>query len=759
MGVVGKIIALGILTTLSVFAQTTQELHPKRYPDGTYGYANRSGSFVITPKYHKAFPFNGGFARVQMYGNWGLINTLGEWVLKPKYQYVGWSDDPFYHVNKSWLHLSNSKGIAGQMFHPPAREKIGVLENGKWHLKGLKGGFKSRSYDSLGHLSGGYAPVYFKGKGWTYINQEKGIVKGEVYYSDVRTLSCGLVAVRTENPGIMVLDPETSTFIGEGYLDVEDLFGSLWSARGDKGWGVLDKQGEVKAELKFRKVNYLPYIKKVRLTPKSLWFLLDNELNVLWERQIDTAYFLSSSELVVEDNFNGQYFTESKLIGEVGEGEKCFRIGDYWIKSRGNKKEIFVEFPNKFSKGVEFDSLRIFSDYILTRNAKGSWEIRKKDLGLIKELGPYTHRLTDQLYEVREKMGGRLFNLYSRKWSDSLYDKFLDAGFGYVYSIKNGKKGLIDKECRVLIEPTTNYFSMVDEEFVVFMEPFSLEIKNLETGETTRKNGESFYKNGDSTFVLVKAKGKQLLNQKLERVFEWQPKNISQEYSNGLVNLRSRSGWGTYDLGKKEYLFGPNPDFDSLGLGNSSLIPVWIHGNMGFLNPEGALVISTQYQKVRVPSEGIFPFMLRNSWGLMDKHESFILQPRYEKVDHLIGDLWKVQKNGAVGIFSSEKGMLLDVQLEDAWLDHGKTWLIIQKNQSLGLVNLEGQQKSSIVYSEIRILRNGWLLVRMDEQWDLLDGELNSISPFNLSFLTSDDKGTFLIQKREDPVYLDVKDQ
>ncbi len=755
----GQFLLLGILINLSLYGQSNQELRPKRYTDGTYGYVNRSESYVITPKFHKAYPFNKGYARVQMYGNWGLIDKQGEWVLKPKYQYVGWSDDPFFQVNKAWLHLSNSKGIHGEMFFPPAENKIGVLEEGKWLLKGLQSGFKTKPFDSLRHFTGNYAGIYSKGNGWNVINLNKGQPVWEDYFPDVNTLSCDLVGVRRDSMIWDVIDPASGSMVKEGFLELASLSEDFWAARSEIGWGVLNKEGQLMANPEYRQVKFLPYINKIRLNPKSFWFLLDEKLQEEWKKQIDTAYFLSTGEIVLENAGIGEYQLEGDRNESSRFGEKMVPEKGYWIRYHRGRREIFLDFPSPGDNGVLFDSLIISEDYLMVRDPRKNWRILKKDLNPIAELGSYVNKVNENLIDVREKNGGRLFNIYTRQWNDSIYDKYYPTEFGFIYCIKKGVKGLLDRSGELIVEPTPIYFRPLDEHHVVFLHLNSIEILDVDSLSRIIIQGESLHNNGDHSYVMVSANGKQLLDEEFQKIIPQRVKNISTEYENGKVNLKTGKGWGIYDINTRSYLIKPSMEYDSIGVGGASEIPVWINGNMGFLGYEGALKISTQYQQVRYPSEGIYPFMLKDSWGLLNKHEQFLLQPRYQEVEFLSSGIWRVQKDGLDGLFDIQKGMIIGPSLEDARLSEDGRWIVIKKNGYRGLVDLEGIQKTSIVYSEIQFLENKHFLVKRDQSWDLLDPNLKVISPFNLSFITSNEKGRYLIQKRADPKYLELRDR
>lgn len=53
--------------------------------DGKHGYINKSGNFVITPKFDGVYPFKDGIARVQIGKKIGFIDKAGSYIIEPKF--------------------------------------------------------------------------------------------------------------------------------------------------------------------------------------------------------------------------------------------------------------------------------------------------------------------------------------------------------------------------------------------------------------------------------------------------------------------------------------------------------------------------------------------------------------------------------------------------------------------------------------------------------------------------------------------------
>jgi len=53
--------------------------------DGKLGFFDKTGAFVIEPKFEGVRNFKNGFAAAKLNGKWGMINAKGEWIIQPEY--------------------------------------------------------------------------------------------------------------------------------------------------------------------------------------------------------------------------------------------------------------------------------------------------------------------------------------------------------------------------------------------------------------------------------------------------------------------------------------------------------------------------------------------------------------------------------------------------------------------------------------------------------------------------------------------------
>jgi len=130
------------------------------------GFINKSGNFVVKPKYHYAKDFKEGMAPVKLRGAWGFVNTKGQLAVKLKYAEV--------------------YGFSGGLARVYSKSKYGFIDkSGKEIIPII--------YENAGDFSEGLAAVQ-KDSLWGYIDKTgKFVIKPKFYKA--RDFSEGLAAV------------------------------------------------------------------------------------------------------------------------------------------------------------------------------------------------------------------------------------------------------------------------------------------------------------------------------------------------------------------------------------------------------------------------------------------------------------------------------------------------------------------------------------------------------------------------------------
>jgi len=155
--------------------------------DGKAGYINKSGEFVISPKFGAAYQFYEGLATIYENYNYGFINKAGKVVIQPQFQWVTDFNDGVALAGvgqggESKYGFINKKGefLINPQFDSPDhvgsylgfKEELAPVKIGnKWGYMDKAGKITVKpSYDSAGQFSEGLAPVKIGNK-WGYISK------------------------------------------------------------------------------------------------------------------------------------------------------------------------------------------------------------------------------------------------------------------------------------------------------------------------------------------------------------------------------------------------------------------------------------------------------------------------------------------------------------------------------------------------------------------------------------------------------------
>ncbi|NMA03276.1 MAG: WG repeat-containing protein, partial [Clostridiales bacterium] len=84
--------------------------------DGKYGFIDKMGIEVVSPKYHYLSFFSEGLAIAELNGKWGVINKIEKEVIPFKYDYIdfGYMKNPFgegliaVQLDGRWGYLDNT---------------------------------------------------------------------------------------------------------------------------------------------------------------------------------------------------------------------------------------------------------------------------------------------------------------------------------------------------------------------------------------------------------------------------------------------------------------------------------------------------------------------------------------------------------------------------------------------------------------------------------------------------------------------------
>lgn len=230
-----------------------------------YGFIDKSGKFVITPKYYDTREFHDGVAWVKDRDKYlyGLIDRKGKYIIKPQFEGINEFNDGLAYVeihefnyrdsgyiDKSGKWIIRSNDMYGKSF----RESVALVTiNGKYGYIDKSGEFIIKpQFNDASPFSDGIAVVKSDGK-YGYIDKRgKFIIKPQ--FDNIDSFHCGLARIKQndkwgyiDKTGNFVIKPQF-----ESALSFEDCIACV---KQNNKWGYIDKTGSFVIKPEFDEIK------------------------------------------------------------------------------------------------------------------------------------------------------------------------------------------------------------------------------------------------------------------------------------------------------------------------------------------------------------------------------------------------------------------------------------------------------------------------------------------------------------------------
>lgn len=719
---------------LGLNAIAQQKLSVKRFESGKYGYINDQGSKTIEPKFDKAFAFQGEFAKVKVSGKWALIDSKGEYIIKPIYDYIGFSNDPYFIKNKSNLSLTNNAIPVGSLFQNPHQNAIALMKNKFWALHNINGKTGNFEWDSVRSGEGGHFAVYKQGFGWNWINLKSKTAQ-ENYFDNLQTLGNGLISVKSKgDTAFTILNEEGNPISEKKFKRMGSLNQNLMKFYENGKWGVLDISGEVKYEALYEDVKYNKWNNTLQLYPYSDWIKSDEN----FENKSDLGF-------QIEHRISNEYYLVQKND-----------IKYLWNESRNDLQRLNVKDSLIYENNHFFIQKNNGSRYILNDKFKRAFDYPITDIVIIPN---------SDCVLLREK-GRRFWVLLDEDWKllMNAIDSFEITPIGGYIKLKRGRNiGLYDLENRKWKKDWTHDKIQIFEKKIFCKDANIIEVEDLETGTIDTLKGTDFTFINDSLFGVKNLRYWSLWSLNLEKIKDTNFREIlSAEKDHSRVKIDDY--WTIFDL--QNLTKDLRDSYDSIGpLLNgyrivrkgkmygiineegyftyplqeyydeiSGFYNEWsdarLRGLAGKVDRNGILTISSQYEEISSPAFSYYPFKFRSMWGVLDKREKIRVQPLYDSLSFLDSShvlIWKNEKCGIVDLFDKN---LVSVEYDNIQLIND-AFFLCYRNGKKGLLRKDGSQIRPSVFEEIEILGSDLILLKKDDNYRLIDESGRFISNVN----------------------------
>lgn len=759
-----KVPAFRLLSTFCLQLLFMQLLHAQtlfvqRSGAGLYGYSPSPGqnSFVIPPRFQKAFPFmRSGYAKVVEAGRWGLINSKGEFVLPPEYEYLGWSDDYY------WIDFQKNGDVSDASLQQDSyNQLIGFVKNGLWGMVHIPSGkvVLPAQYDALRYPRGGLLAIgkrqgkdtlwglrnlknkevlplqyHFMqsvegGKYWIVGKRDaqgkllfgaldyKGNFIWKIAYRGLR-FEQGFWLLRRQSRWQAFKEETLESCFGERSWDALRIVDAGHAIVQEAGrWGVYDAQGNELLPLRYRSI-YAIHGSRYRVAPFPEWQFYDTTGH---RRTV-----LQLAEIQAVDDKLLIYTLDGRSGFLSPDGEMLSPPQYEYIQPVGNGICLVRDSSGCYALNRQFasltppaDSVRLDFPGLLSVYNNGQWALYDSTKKQIIPFGNYEaiHPFHFERFAVKQNGQWGIMDRLSRWVVAPRFDSLSAYIPPYWIAHKGRYQGLYSEATQKwLIEPVSDSLHLLSRYACLIKQGSEWQVVRLPEGEVSGKIHH--WHPLDEDLYLVRQDNHQgVLHKHGQWIIEPVYDHILGLSKDGIFTIYHEGKYGLVNL-QGEWLLTLRP-FDALGLAREGLVPVREGSSWGFVSTRGNKRISSRYGKVQPFSEGLAAVQIAGKWGFIDAWESLRIQPLYEEAGSFEAGKAIVKYKGKWGVINTQGKSIVGFEYDGIErLPQG--WWLVSRDGKQGIVDAQGVERLHTNYEEVVLLNEEIVVVKQEGLWGLL---------------------------------------
>ncbi len=647
--------------------------------NGKKGIKNDSGEIILPASFEALGWSDGSFSVIgQVTGyrsknQWGLLNLKKEFLTKAEYEQL--------------VYTGGDRIIASKKINP-FTTKLGCINlEGKLTIP--------FNYDGI-KINGLRAIVFTKnGSKFEYglIDLfDKGILP--VKYKSIESLGTLRYAVQNFDNKI-ALFTEQGIKLTDFAIDSLSTFHKGWSViYQDYRQGLLSREGEIKAEAKYREIK-INDDGSVNVRTFDSWKMVDATGK---EKDL-----IDADELSPDGNF--YRITKS---GKTGLLNKDFNIkiiprfdylGNFVLGKAVAKKENkygVIRVDNSVVMPFLFDSLVVDGRLIRVKDKTAgtiSWSLFDT-VGVKK---------SEHYYDFIDQYNGKFFpviargyaggmNVYGKEIIHCVYDSVLEAKQDRVVVKFKKQYGIISLDENWMLPPQRYPLSLVDNELYLERQPTVTFLKKL--------TGETIY------FTSNK------LDAKEDLLIETLP-----DGSELHVDFEGRVTSSVVAVVEVEKVV---PESEGMrGIKRD--------GKYGFIDSKGRLRVANRYEGIGQFREGLAPIKILGKWGYVNNLDKIIINPSYETAEEFSNGVAIVKRNGKFGLLDKEGKVILAARYDEVKRDDNK--FILATDKLRGLADEKGNVLIEPRFDLLEVIDTDQVLVNHRGKWGVLSSTGMNLVP------------------------------
>lgn len=209
-------------------------------------------------------------------------------------------------------------------------------------------------------------------------------------------------------------------------------------------------------------------------------------------------------------------------------------------------------------------------------------------------------------------------------------------------------------------------------------------------------------------------------------------------YEENVLKVKKDGKYGLINLKGNSIL---NCDYDDIytlkGIENSLIVEK--NAKVGLVDNTGRVIVETIYSEIKqLGDEPLDGYIVKNEegkYGVIGASKEQKLEGKYEKIEQIAANNLFVITEGEKQKLINSKGTVI---LEEGFdkvkqILKDSKGIIFEKDESCGVMTLDGTIKIQNTYQDLKQLENGYLVAKKDEKYGIIDTENNEKLYFNYS--------------------------
>ncbi|CAN5558343.1 hypothetical protein BH23BAC1_BH23BAC1_21600 [soil metagenome] len=690
---------------------------------------------TITPVFEKK-ELKATYSVVEQNQKKGLADERGTLVIPARYDDLGWTqgvprviDNVIgYKENNSWgiINIKNSRVTAPLFLQVLPYGQNLIITSQKIKGKGNSFGVintKGKSiipfnYSSITGCEGGFIAGISKDKQIKYgLIDPKNNVIISINYKSIKSLSNQRYAATNGEGKVALYDDRGMQLMGFELDSIGEFKNNRAYIFKNGKQGMIDKEGNVIIPPSYKKIIEEKDGFKVLNFPE--WQLLDGKnlpiakfnydqikpegVNIYKVKVGTTEALINTNENFLTPNF--------QQISSLNHGLSVF-------KKEG--KCGVVNFKGEVILNPQYDTIYISENNLISqiKSNPEKWAVHDHT-GISLTSNNYQKIVYDEsnLLPVKRNNSWGFVDFHGREVIPVQYDTVLNFYGQVAKAMYLGTEGVINSKGEWIVNPWNDYTEPVNDGLVLFrkgnksglMKPGNKEIYSTENS-LIRINSGFIEKTKDNKLGLVNHLGKVILYPEYDEISELQADTIYVFKKENNYGIITKSG---------KIKVGIKNNFQELHPLMDNYLGVKINNRYGFVDINGNLRVSNQYEGIGHYQENMAPIKLRGNWGYIDKIERLIIQPIYDEAYSFSDGLAIVKKNNKYGLINRAGKVVLSLEYDKIQKTDDKRYLCYQ-GEKVGLASDQGRLLIFPKYDQIVDSKNNYVIIKRDKKYGLM---------------------------------------